>query len=50
MNVLYLASSPRGADSYSTKIANDLIADIRRDNPDAQIKVRDLAAANPAPA
>ena len=44
MNVLYLTSSPRGADSYSTRVANDLIADIRRDNPGAAIKVRDLAA------
>lgn len=48
MNVLYLASSPRGADSYSTKVANDLIADIRRDNPGAKIVTRDLAA-NPLP-
>jgi FMN-dependent NADH-azoreductase len=44
MNVLYLTSSPRGADSYSTRVANDLIADIRRDNPGAQITVHDLAA------
>lgn len=44
MNVLYLTSSPRGADSYSSRVANDLIADIRRDNPDAKIVTRDLAA------
>ena len=42
MNVLYLTSSPRGADSYSSRVANDLIADIRRDNPDAKIVTRDL--------
>jgi FMN-dependent NADH-azoreductase len=44
MNVLYVTSSPRGADSYSTRVANDLIGDIRRDNPGAQIQIRDLAA------
>jgi FMN-dependent NADH-azoreductase len=44
MNVLYLTSSPRGADSYSTRVANELIADIKRDNPRAKIKVHDLAA------
>ena len=44
MNVLYLTSSPRGADSYSTRVANELIADIRRDNPNAVIVERDLAA------
>jgi FMN-dependent NADH-azoreductase len=44
MNVLYLTSSPRGADSYSSRVANELIADIRRDNPAATITERDLAA------
>jgi FMN-dependent NADH-azoreductase len=44
MNVLYLASSPRGAESYSSRVANDLIADIRRDDPGARIVTRDLAA------
>jgi FMN-dependent NADH-azoreductase len=44
MNVLYLTSSPRGADSYSSRVANELIADIRRDNPGAKVVTRDLAA------
>jgi FMN-dependent NADH-azoreductase len=44
MNVLYLTSSPRGADSYSTRVANELIADIRRDQPTATVLERDLAA------
>jgi FMN-dependent NADH-azoreductase len=43
MNVLYLSSSPRGADSYSSRVANELIADIRRNNPGAAIVERDLA-------
>jgi FMN-dependent NADH-azoreductase len=43
MNVLYLTSSPRGVDSYSSRVAGELIADIRRDNPGATIVERDLA-------
>jgi FMN-dependent NADH-azoreductase len=43
MNVLYLTSSPRGADSYSSRVANELIADIRRRSPDTKVVVRDLA-------
>jgi len=44
MNVLYLTSSPRGADSYSSRVANELIADIRRRSPGTNVTVRDLAA------
>ena len=44
MNVLLLTSSPRGADSYSSRVANELIADIRNRDPRAAVTVRDLAA------
>jgi len=44
MTVLYVSSSPRGADSYSNRVANELIADIRRRSPDTKVAVRDLAA------
>src|SRR5689334_15924970 len=44
MNVLYLTSSPRGTDSYSSRVANELIADIRSRSADTNVVVRDLAA------
>src|SRR5690349_20191098 len=44
MTVLYLSSSPRGGESYSNRVASELIADMRRRNPGTKVIVRDLAA------
>lgn len=41
-NVLYVSSSPRSG-SYSTSVAERVIAEIRQANPDANVIVRDLA-------
>ena len=43
MTVLYLTSSPRGADSYSNRVAAELIADMRRRNPATKVVARNLA-------
>jgi FMN-dependent NADH-azoreductase len=42
-NILYLTSSPRGSESYSNRIADDIIRHLRRANPRAALRVRDLA-------
>jgi len=44
MTVLYLSSSPRGGESYSNRVAGELIADMRRRSPQIKVVVRDLAA------
>ena len=44
MTVLFLSSSPRGAESYSNRVASELVDDIRRRSPDTKVIVRDLAA------
>jgi FMN-dependent NADH-azoreductase len=44
MHVLLLTSRPRGADSNSSRVANEWIADITGRDPGTVITVRDLAA------
>ena len=43
-NILLISSSPRGEDSYSTKVARLLADLVRVNSPAAEITVRDLAA------
>ena len=47
-NVLLVLSSPRGDKSYSHRIANQVIDEIRTDHPDVHVVVRDLVK-NPLP-
>ena len=47
-NVLLVLSSPRGDKSYSHRIANQVIDEIRTDHPGARVVVRDLVK-NPLP-
>jgi FMN-dependent NADH-azoreductase len=42
-NILYISSSPRGAASYSNQIAEGVIRDLRSNDPEALVVVRDLA-------
>ncbi|MCB1220867.1 MAG: NAD(P)H-dependent oxidoreductase [Planctomycetales bacterium] len=42
--ILLLKSSPRGSASYSSMLADELVARLRELHPDAQVHVRDLAA------
>ena len=42
-SILYIASSPRGSASYSNRIAQGVISDLRERDPNAQLVVRDLA-------
>ena len=42
-NILYVSSSPRGGVSYSSQIAANVIRDLRKNDPDARLIVRDLA-------
>jgi FMN-dependent NADH-azoreductase len=42
-NILFVASSPRGAASQSTKVAEQLVAGIRAEDPTATVVRRDLA-------
>lgn len=46
-NILLITSSLRGADSYSTKVARELVDRLLAENPDATVKIRDLAMAPP---
>jgi len=41
-NVLLVLSSPRGDESYSHRVANQVIEEIRVDHPDADVVIRDL--------
>lgn len=43
--LLLITSSPRGKASYSKQIAESVIADLRKKDPDAKLIVRDLAQA-----
>lgn len=43
MNILYLASSPRGSDSYSNRVGATVVDELRRRNPGATVVTRDLA-------
>ena len=45
MNVLYVASSSRGSASYSNRVAQNVLDELRTRNPDATVTVRDLARA-----
>jgi FMN-dependent NADH-azoreductase len=42
-NILYISSSPRGSASYSNRIAESVIRDLRKNDPNATVIVRDLA-------
>lgn len=44
-NILLVASSPRGSASYSNKIAEKVVSDLRNSDPDALVMVRNLAQA-----
>src|SRR6476646_9283367 len=41
--ILLITSSPRGSESYSNRIADTVIRDLRNNDPDALLMVRDLA-------
>ncbi len=41
-NILLVISSPRGAASYSTKVARSLVDEVTRGHPNARVVVRDL--------
>lgn len=43
-NILYVATSPRGAASYSNRVAKRVLEELRWTHPDARITVRDLAS------
>jgi FMN-dependent NADH-azoreductase len=45
--ILYLKSSPRGDDSYSSRVADHAIAELRRAHADARVVERDLAKEQP---
>jgi FMN-dependent NADH-azoreductase len=42
-NILYISSSPRRSASYSNRIAESVIRDLRENDPNATLVVRDLA-------
>jgi FMN-dependent NADH-azoreductase len=44
-NILVVTSSPRGTDSYSNRIAAQVVSDLRSNDPDALVMARDLAQA-----
>jgi FMN-dependent NADH-azoreductase len=44
-NVLLVTSSPRGGASYSSRIAEKVVTELREHDPDALVMVRDLAQA-----
>src|SRR2546423_8186620 len=48
MNILYVSSSSRGAESYSNRVAQNVLDELLARHPDASVTVRDLAA-NPLP-
>jgi FMN-dependent NADH-azoreductase len=43
MNILHITSSPRGAASYSNRVAAEVIADVKSREPGATVTTRDLA-------
>jgi len=49
MSILYIAVSPRGAESWSHRLGEELLARLERRHPAAKVVRRDLAA-NPPPA
>ena len=42
-SILYISSSPRGSASYSNQIAERVIRDLRDNDSNAKLMVRDLA-------
>src|SRR6266581_5473915 len=44
-NVLLVLSSPRNNESYSHRVANHVIDEIRADHPVVEVVIRDLASA-----
>jgi len=48
MNILQINSSINGSNGQSTRIAREIVAGLRAQNPGARVKVRDLAA-DPVP-
>jgi FMN-dependent NADH-azoreductase len=46
--ILFVSSSPRGADSYSHQIARGIVEELQREYPAAPVVVRDVAS-NPLP-
>jgi FMN-dependent NADH-azoreductase len=42
-NILYVTTSPRGPESYSRRVANQVLDEVRARHPDATVTVRDLA-------
>src|SRR5260370_9559387 len=42
-NILHISSRPRGSASYSNQIAESVIRDLRKNDPNATVIVRDLA-------
>jgi len=47
-NILFVESSPRGSESFSQKVAQSVVNDLKARHPEAKVVVRDLAA-NPPP-
>ena len=45
MNILYVTSSSRGAESYSNRVAQNVLDELLARHPDASVTVRDLARA-----
>jgi FMN-dependent NADH-azoreductase len=43
MNILYVTSSSRGAQSYSNRVAQNVLDELRARSPGASVTVRDLA-------
>ncbi|MEA2929190.1 MAG: FMN-dependent NADH-azoreductase [Hyphomicrobiales bacterium] len=43
MNILHITSSPRGAASFSNRVADNVLGELRRRQADASIVTRDLA-------
>lgn len=44
-NILLVKSSPRGSASYSNQVAERVVSDLRKNDPNATLMVRDLARA-----
>ncbi|MEA2985489.1 MAG: FMN-dependent NADH-azoreductase, partial [Alphaproteobacteria bacterium] len=43
-NILSISTSPRGSASYSNRVADRVLDELRSTHPDARITVRDLAS------
>jgi len=47
-NILYIASSPRGSESFSQRVAQSIVAELKSLHPEAKVVTRDIAR-NPLP-